>query len=268
MLIAETLVRTRASPVAGSGAGSRRTATRRGPSNHTESRSAGEGDPVTEAGPRPPRQGRASGRRTGTPGEHEVVIETRPTESREVHGRGYPGQGRLAADQPGGDGDHDPVREPFRKHRSEHPAATFHEQPPYAAAVQGAHHGSERHRAFRRAEPQHRHPGRPKARGPLARRLEAGRHEWRGSSPGSSAAAEKPGGERQPQPAVEDDRQGLSPATSLTVSRGSSASTVPIPTRIASWPARSRWVSSSEREPLSRSGSPGLAAMEPSRLWA
>ena len=99
----------------------------------------------------------------------------------------------------------------------------------------------------------------------------------------SRAARVKPAGAWQPkgarlteQPGVRGKAQGLSkitgcgsgPSTRRTVSRGSSASTVPMPTRMASWAARKAWVTVMETRPLRANELTRAAAMLPSRLWA
>ena len=61
---------------------------------------------------------------------------------------------------------------------------------------------------------------------------------------------------------------GLAPSTSLTVRRGSSAKTVPMPTRMASCAALSWWVRCMLSGPLRARGAPRLTARLPSRLWA
>ncbi len=57
---------------------------------------------------------------------------------------------------------------------------------------------------------------------------------------------------------------GLGPATSLTLRRGLSASTVPMPTRMASWAARSPWVRAMEgaAEGQGAPGAVGNAAIQ------
>src|SRR5690606_4395325 len=61
---------------------------------------------------------------------------------------------------------------------------------------------------------------------------------------------------------------GSGPSTRRTVRRGSSDSTVPTPTRIASCAARSMCVRSCASHPLNARGRPRRTAMQPSRLWA
>ena len=64
--------------------------------------------------------------------------------------------------------------------------------------------------------------------------------------------------------------QRLDPRAKLAaaIRRGSSASTVPMPTRMASWADRRPWVKVMDSEPLKGRGRPGRSAMLPSRLWA
>ena len=63
-------------------------------------------------------------------------------------------------------------------------------------------------------------------------------------------------------------RRGSRPSTSLTVSCGSSISTVPIPTNIASCSRRSLWARRRAPEPLIHFDSPVAVAMRPSSDWA
>ena len=63
-------------------------------------------------------------------------------------------------------------------------------------------------------------------------------------------------------------RTGSRPGARRTVRRGSSWSTVPIPTMMAAWLARSWWVRASDSAPLIQRDEPSRAAIRPSRVWA